>query len=228
MSSGADFAALDAHVRARLPHVRSILISRRGQLVFERCYGDATADRPHNMQSMTKSVSSALVGIALRKGMIRSLDEKVLDHLPEYRENIRDPRMGEVAIRHLLTMSSGLDEMGLSFDHAFDDPVAEIVKQPLRFSPGRGFRYSSPAAHLLGAVLRKAVGQPVLAFAEVELFRPLEMGPVEWYVDKTGLQSGGMSGLWRSRDFLKLGELYLGRADGRGAKSSRPSMSRSL
>jgi CubicO group peptidase (beta-lactamase class C family) len=79
-----------------------------------------------------------------------------------------------------------------------------------------GFRYSSAAAHLLGGVLRKAAGRSVLDFAEVELFRPLGFGPVTWYADKTGLQSGGMSVLFRSRDTLKLGELYLRRGNWQG------------
>jgi len=207
---------MDRHIQAELPHLRSLLIARHGRLVFEKYYGDASRDRLHNMQSMTKSVSSALVGIALRKGLIPSLDIPLVNYLSEYRSGIQDPRIGAITIRHLLTMSSGVDEMQLSFDHVFDNPVAEILKRPLLFAPGQGFKYSSPAAHLLGAVLRKATGQSVLAFAEAELFGPLGMGSVEWYADKTGLQSGGMSGLWRPRDLLKLGELYLRRGQWAG------------
>jgi CubicO group peptidase (beta-lactamase class C family) len=200
---------LDSHVRARLPHLRSLLIVRHGRLVFEKYYADASRDGLHNMQSMTKSVSSALVGIALGKRLITSLDTRVADYFPERGNRMRDERMREVTIRHILTMSSGLDETGLSFDQAFADPVAEILSQRLLYEPGHGFKYSSAAAHLLGAVLQKATGQSVLSFAETELFRPLGMGRVVWYADRTGLQSGGMSGLFRSRDLLTLGELYL-------------------
>jgi len=208
---------LDSHIRAELPHLRSLLIARHGHLVFEKYYGDASRDGLQNMQSMTKSVTSALVGIALKKGLIQSLDSRVVDYFPEYRRGIQDERVNSLTIRHLLTMSAGLDELGFSFDKVFADPVAEILKQHLLFAPGHGFKYSSPAAHLLGGVLRKATGQPVLAFAETELFRPLGMGQVVWYADKTGLQSGGLSGSFRSRDLLKLGELYLrqGRWSGR-------------
>ncbi|HVN03963.1 MAG TPA: serine hydrolase [Bryobacteraceae bacterium] len=207
---------LDNHIRAELPHLRSMLIARHGHLVFEKYYGDASRDELHNMQSMTKSVSSALAGIALKKGLIKSLDCRAVDYFPEYQRGIQDERFNRLTIRQLLTMSSGLDELGFSFDKAFADPVAEILKQHLLFAPGQGFKYSSPAAHLLGGVLRKAAGQSVLAFAETELFRPLGMGEVVWYADKTGLQSGGMSGLWRSRDLLKLGELYLRQGRWRG------------
>jgi len=214
---------LNTCVRTELPHVRSLLIARHGRLVFEEYYGDASRDAPHNVQSMMKSVSSALVGIALRKGLITSVEEKVLDYLPEYRNAVADPAMREITIRHLLTMSSGLDEVPLSFDKALDDPIALILQQRLLCPPGHGFKYSSAAAHLLGEVLRKATGRAVLEFAETELFRPLGIQRVVWYADKTGLQSGGMSGLLRSRDMLKLGELYLRKGSWRGKEIISPS-----
>ena len=204
-------ARLDAHVQKELPHLRSLLVARHGRVVFEKYYADASREGLHNMQSVTKSVASALVGIALRKGLITSLDNRVLGYFPEYRDGISDRRMRDVTIRHLLTMASGIDETQLSFDKSVANPIAEILSEKLLYAPGQGFKYSSAAAHLLGGVLRKVAGKTVLEFAETELFRPLGMGRVDWYADKTGLQSGGMSGLLRSRDLLKLGELYLRR-----------------
>lgn len=168
------------------------------------------------MQSMTKSLSSALVGIALKKGLIKSLDTRVADYFPEYQDVIRDDRMKAITIRHILTMSSGIDEARLSFDKVFANPAQEVLRWRLLYEPGHGFKYSSAAAHLLGGVLRAATGQSVLDFARAELLRPLGTGEVIWYADKSGLQSGGMSGLWRSRDMLKLGELYLRRGRWRG------------
>jgi len=208
---GAKLTELDDHIRAHLPHLRSLLIARHGRLVFEKYYGDALLGTLQNVQSMTKSVSSALVGIALKKGLISSLENRALEYFPEYRDVPSDPRMGEITIKELLTMSSGIDEAPLSFDQAVANPLQEILRQRLTFSPGHGFRYSSAGAHLLGGVLRKATGKTPLEFANAALFSPLGMNHVEWYADKTGLQSGGMSGLFRARDILKLGELYLRR-----------------
>jgi len=215
-------AQLDAYIQAQLPHVRGLLVARHGSLVFEEYYGDASRDGLHNIQSMTKSVSSALVGIALKKGLVTSLEDRILDYFPEYRHTITDQRVREITIRHLLTMASGIDEMRLSFDKVLANPIAEILQQRLLYGPGQGFKYSSPAAHLLGGVLRKATGRSVLEFAEMQLFRPLGMENVVWYADKTGLQSGGLSGLWRSRDILKLGELYLRRGKWRGTQLISP------
>ncbi len=215
-------ADLDTRIRAGLPHVRSLLIARHGSLVFEQYYGEASREVLHNIQSMTKSVSSALVGIALKKGLITSLDNRVIGYFPEYQEAIGDQRATEITIRHLLTMASGIDEMRLSFDKVLANIIRDILRQPLLYAPGEGFKYSSPAAHLLGGVLQKATGRPVLEFAETELFRPLGMGRVIWYADNKGLQSGGLSGLFRSRDVLKLGELYLRRGSWQGAELISP------
>jgi CubicO group peptidase (beta-lactamase class C family) len=213
---------LDEHIRSQLPHLRSLLIARHGHLVFENYYGDASRDALQNIQSMTKSVSSALVGIAVKKGLIASLDARVVDYFPEYQNGIRDDRMKTITVKHLLTMSSGIDEVQLNFDQAYANPVEEILRWRLLYEPGHGFRYSSAGAHLLGGVLRAVSGQSVLDFARAELLGPLGIGQVTWYADKTGLQSGGMSGLWRARDMLKLGELYLRKGNWQGRKIIPP------
>src|ERR1035441_10178078 len=80
---GTRLTRLDAQIRAELPHVRSLLIARHGSLVFEHYYVDASPEKLHNIQSMTKSVSSALVGIALNKGLIKSLDNRSEEHTSE-------------------------------------------------------------------------------------------------------------------------------------------------
>jgi CubicO group peptidase (beta-lactamase class C family) len=223
--AGLDTAALtrlDAHIAARLPHVRSFLVARRGRLVFEKYYGGAFSEELQNIQSMTKSISSALLGIALRKRQIASLDGKVLDYFPEYRSAISDPRMADVTIRHLLTMSSGIEAITGSFDRVLANPIPDILRRPLLHAPGAAFRYSDLDAHLLGGVLTKAAGMPVLEFAQRELFGPLGIQRFIWYGDNAGIRSGGLSGLWRARDVLKLGELYLRKGNWNGAQLISP------
>lgn len=225
MQNGLDpsrLAQMDAHIQTQLPHLRSLLVARHGHLVFERYYGDASRDKLQNIQSMTKSISSALIGIAIREGLVASVENKVLDYFPEYRDSVTDQRMRDVTIRHLLSMSSGIDAVRGSFDKVMADPLPEILRQRLLYAPGRGFRYSDLGAHLVGGVLRKATGTSVLEFANRELFDPLGMQRGVWYADKSGLQSGGMSGLWRSRDVLKLGELYLRKGTWKGTELISP------
>lgn len=152
--------------------------------------------------------------------MIKSLDNRVAGYLPEYQEVIRDDRMKAITIRQILTMSSGIDEARLSFDKVFANPVQEVLRWRLLYEPGHGFKYSSAAAHLLGGVLRAVTGQSELDFARTELLRPLGTDEVVWYADKTGLQSGGMSALWRSQD-MNWASCISGEAVG-GDRSSLP------
>jgi CubicO group peptidase (beta-lactamase class C family) len=213
---------MDAHIREQLPHVRSVLVSRRGRLVFEQYYGDVSQETLQNIQSMMKSVSSALVGIALRKGQITSLDNKALDYLPEYRDIITDQRVRSITIRHLLTMTSGLGAANGSFDKILTHPVPDILRQQLLNEPGSGFRYSDLGAHLLGAVLEKATGTPVMNYSQTQLFGPLGVRRFLWYGDNTGIRSGGFSGLFRAQDILKLGELYLRKGNWNGVEIISP------
>lgn len=198
----ARLSLLDSHIRGHLPHVRGVLVARRGRLIFEKYYGDASREALHNIQSMTKSITSALVGIALREGSITSLDNKALDYFPEYQGIITDERFRNITIRHLLRMSSGIETVRGSFDKILPHPAPDILRRRLVYDPGSGFTYSDLDAHLLGAVLGKATRLPVLDFAERKLFGPLGVRRFVWYGDNTGIRSGGFSGLWRARDVL--------------------------
>ena len=97
----------------QLPQVcqelHSLLVVRHGRLILERYYGGTQPQDSWNVKSVTKSMVSALVGIALERGYIRSLDQPVLDFFPEYRDQVTDPRKQRITLRHLLTMSAGLD-----------------------------------------------------------------------------------------------------------------------
>jgi CubicO group peptidase (beta-lactamase class C family) len=200
-------ARMDAHARAALPHVHSILIARHGNLVFQEYYNGARADEFQNIQSMTKSVTSALVGIAIQQGRI-GIDQKVLDFFPEI-ESPRDPRARAITVRHLLTMSSGILEGPSGWDKDDDNPAASALNQVLDADPGTKFNYSGYANHVLAAILVRATHQKFLDFADANLFRPLKISKVTWYKDKSGMELACGSSLWKGTDFLKLGQLYL-------------------
>jgi CubicO group peptidase (beta-lactamase class C family) len=101
---------LNTHIKSNLPHIRCLLIARHGVLVYEEYYNGASMNELQNIQSMTKSITSALIGIAINDGYIRDLDNKVIDYFPEYKEVIRDSLFSNITIKNLLTMSSGIDE----------------------------------------------------------------------------------------------------------------------
>ena len=211
----ATLAEMDAHARAALPHVRSILIARHDHLVFERYYNGGSSDELQNIQSMTKSVTSALVGIAIMEGRLR-LDQKVLDFFPEI--NLpRDPRVRAITVRHLLTMSSGIREGPPQWDKS-DSPAESALMELLDADPGIKFNYSSYASQILATIISRATHKTFWDFADASLFRPLGISNVVWYKDKSGMELACGSSLWKATDLLKFGQLYLDNGSWNGAQ----------
>jgi CubicO group peptidase (beta-lactamase class C family) len=204
----------DLYIQATLPKVTSLLVIRHGYLVFEQYYDGSGPAAVRDTQSVTKSVISALIGIALAQGALISLEQKVLTFFPEYATAVRDERMEDVTLRHLLTMSAGfaneVDEPGLAAQwFASPDPVRFTLAQLLRTTPGQAMHYSNMSAHLLSAILTRATGMTAAELAGRLLFAPLGIQPGRWPTDATG-HSFGAGWLWLTpRDMAKFGYLYL-------------------
>ena len=179
------------------PELHSLLVARHGQLIVERYFGGTCAQDAWDIKSVTKSMISALVGIALERGYIRSLDQPVLDFFPEYRDQVTDPRKQRITIRHLLTMSAGL-EWEENGDITFrwlrsPDWVRFTLNSKLIADPGAKWNYSSALPHLLSAVLSKATGTNTLAFARHSLFDPIGAVVGRWGKDPQGYSLAGRS-----------------------------------
>jgi CubicO group peptidase (beta-lactamase class C family) len=173
---------LDTKVPAYHAQVRSLLVVRHGYLVYERYWQGMTAADGANTYSVTKSVVSALVGIALGEGKLTGLDQTVGELLARHLPPNADPRLGRVTLEQLLTMTSGLagDDPSLGGDPnvsqrqgASRDWVGHILGRRLATDPGSSFAYSSATSHLLSAVVADASGVSTLAFARARLFGPL-------------------------------------------------------
>lgn len=213
--AGFDPARLSAadHRFDRMPGLVSVLAMRHGQLVFERYYHGARGNEELPVFSVTKSVVSALVGIALRDGQLRSLDQKLVDFFPQELEVDADSRVRAITLRHLLTMTAGYRGTSTLFT---DDRVRTLMNRPLASDPGRTFSYDDGSAHLLSAVLTKATELPLALFARQELFGPLSIRPGRWLSDGQGRSLGSTGLFLRSRDLLTFGELYLQHGRWRG------------
>lgn len=215
----------------RLDNVHAIIVARDGVLVYEQYAagqdqnGLAAATHVvfdaatrHNGNSMTKSVTSLLVGIALQRRWIETLDRPVLDWFPEYAD-LRTPEKGAITLYHLLTMSDGLDwsEFKPPFDsygkmRAANDAYRYILERPTAAPPGHTYNYNSGATELIGAVLRKTSGKSLDVLAKAELFDPLGIEDVEWnrrLHDGEPQAAGALRA--RPRDWAKLGQLVLNR-----------------
>ena len=208
--------------RARTNHrMRSLLVARNGRLVVEEYFGGARANTLHDVRSVTKSVVSALTGIALERGDIQSLDDPVADYLSSLVPDL-DPDKGAITIRHLLTMTSGLewDETGGFGSYMewirSDDHLGYLLARPFASPPGEEFNYNSAAVHLLGVVVQQATGTELPALARSTLFDPMGFSRSPWEPLGDGSWNGGAGLDLRPRDMLRFGQLFLQRGSSGG------------
>ena len=204
--------ALDAVARdaGALPRLRSLLVSHQGVLVLERYYHGARATQLANIKSASKSVIAALVGIAIAKGHIRSVDQPIADYFPEL---LKDPerQKREITIADLLTMRSGLESTSGREYGAWvrsRNWVRYVLAQPLIDEPGTRVEYSTGTSHLLSAILTRATKMSTWQFAQRELARPLGFTLARWPQDPQGIYFGGNDMLMTPRQMLRFGELY--------------------
>jgi CubicO group peptidase (beta-lactamase class C family) len=204
----------DRHILAHLPNVTSLIVVRHGLLVYEQYYDEHGPGVTQNIQSVTKSILSACVGIAFEQGYLDNLEQRVMDFFPEYAGVVRDERMYDVTLRHLLTMSSGLvNEVSVTGLHGHwlssSDSISFTLSQHLQAPPGHTMQYSDQGAHLLSAILTRAIGRTTVDFASQMLFTPLGIQPGLWAQDASGYAFGSSRLCLTPRDMAKFGYLYL-------------------
>jgi CubicO group peptidase (beta-lactamase class C family) len=209
-------------------YIRGILVATKGRVISERYFHGALAGRPQNMKSLTKSVTSALIGVAIKEGFIESVDQRVDAILPEYFEDIDLPGdfysdllvdrgrvekyREQLTIRHLLSMTSGIYSFQKSFMFGFghvDDIAAAYLGLPYSFRPGEKFQYSTAGAHVLSRIIERATGLTTRKFAQKYLFDPLDINIADWKVGPQGHALGGTGLYLTARDLAKFGQLYL-------------------
>ncbi len=197
--------------------IDSVLVIRNGYIVLD-AYGypfDA-ADR-QNIYSCSKSVTSALIGIAIDKDYIKGVYQPVLDFFPEHTAQNLDADKKAMTLEHLLTMSSGLDcrdsyryrWIGLEQMKKSPDWVQFMIDLPMAKEPGTHFNYCNGATFLLSAILQQKTGMDALSFAQKHLFEPLGISEVSWPANPQGITVGYGRIYMRPRDMAKFGYLYL-------------------
>ena len=211
----------DAAVRtaASLPRMRSLLVSWQGELVLERYFNGARADATNNIKSVSKSVLSALIGIAIDRGHIAGVEQPIRAYFSDELRDTDNALKTHITVENLLTMQSGLETTSNRNYGAWvasADWVGFALRQPLLFAPGRLMEYSTGNTHLLSALLTRATGQTTLAFAREVLAEPLGFDLAPWPQDPKGVYFGGNDMQMTPRQMRAFGELYLngGRAGG--------------
>lgn len=205
-------AAVDVRVPGETPDLSELLVIRHGYLVFEGTYNDHDPSEPINIRSVTKSITGALIGIAMADGHIESLDQTVGELIPERIPEDADPRVADITLRQLLTMTSGLTwDAGSDWPAltASDDWVELTLSQPIVGIPGETYVYNTGGSHLLIVIVEAVTGQDAEAYAQEKLFDPLGIEPGAWMQSPQDEPSGGSGLELTARDMAKFGYLVL-------------------
>jgi CubicO group peptidase (beta-lactamase class C family) len=199
------------------PRLHALLIVRHGRLILEEYFNSWQADRLHTLQSVSKSFTSALVGIAISRGEFKGVEEKVLGFFPEAKgiANL-DVRKSSMRLEDILTMRTGTDyhESGADSPHERLNRLPSgwdkyYLDRPMLGPPGTEFRYDSGGVILLSAMLRNRTGMHAAEYAERYLFKPLGIEHKLWQGNKEGHTHAGGGLCLTARDTAKFGLLYL-------------------
>jgi CubicO group peptidase (beta-lactamase class C family) len=209
---------ISARAAAALPYLDSLLIVRDAYLIYEAYFNDYDAETLHDLASVTKSWTSAIVGVGQSAGYLTDLDTPLSELLPEYFADGRHADKASITLRHLLQMRSGLewDEdtldtggYGQPEDLLGRDLVAWLLDFPITHPPGTAWNYNSGNTQLVSAAFQRAAGRSLAAYAQEHLFTPLGIQRFDWLADESGMTIGGQNLRLTPRDAAKLGLLYL-------------------
>ncbi len=205
---------LHEDIKNKFSHITSAIVLRHGNIIFEEYYNGATVDSLHQIRSATKSILSALIGIAIKEGDLQDIEVKVVDLFPEYVTSEMDARINSISLKHLLTMTSGIPYDFMAYMHwlqwiQFDNPIQGLFTENLESEPGHKFNYNDPGVHMLSVVLSKVCRVRASDYACEYLFSELGINNFTWPTDSHGNNIGCAELTLRTRDMAKFGQLYL-------------------
>ncbi len=216
-SQGLDSQALAsaiAQVREKQWGTHSLLVIRHGFVVADADFYPYRSTAPHDVASVTKTITSTLTGVAVANRILR-LDQPVLSFFPKESPADADERKRAITVENLLRMESGLDcgflpgEQELERMKRSANWVAFALALPMKYDRGTRPSYCSPGYHLLGSVIGAAAKTSELDFGRKYLFDPLDIKDVVWGDDPQGRSHGWGDSHFYPRDIAKLGYLYL-------------------
>ena len=207
---------LDGNIR----EIHSVLIIKNGRLVLEDYFYGYTRNQTHLVASVTKSITSILIGIAKDQNKIPGVDKKIYEFFPSYKDIGRDDQKNEIRLKHVLTMTAGLDWNAWEYPDSdmrntttamarSDDWIRFTLERKAVDTPGKTFVYSNGLTMLLGAILRNATGLDADKFAEEYLFGPLGITDFSWQKQPNGSPIAAWGLKLRPRDMAKIGYMML-------------------
>jgi len=197
---------------AKVETLHALLVIKNGYLIAEGYFNEGSIEQKNRIQSVTKSYTSALVGIALDQGYLSSVDQKMIEFFPELAAQITDPRKNQITIRDMLQMRAGYPweestpELFKILYTGFRPSL--LVNIPLIRDPGTDFEYSNLTSHLLGIIVARATNTDLKSYAQEHLFLPIDAELGDWIQDWEGYYNGHADLHFTARDMAKFGLLY--------------------
>lgn len=200
---------------------QSIVIVKDGYIVAEQYYSDDYGqDDLHRIYSCTKSLTSAMIGIALDRGLIGSVDDKMNEYFPDHEFIHPSADKENITLHHMLTMSAGLEWYELEYPYGDDrnsfrqwvedgSKVGFVLDQPSTAAPGEEYSYSSGISHVLSSIVQEVTGMRADSFALQNIFTPMGIDNYYWPISNEGVAFGGSGVRMTPRDMAKFGYLYL-------------------
>lgn len=198
----------------QINNLKSLVVFHEDIIIKEEYYGTGGADARHDVRSVTKSVVSILVGIAIDKGYIHSIEQTIGEFIDSQTYSITSEKAA-IKIRDLLTMTSGFEWDELTSNDVYnnwvlaENQVQYLLDKPLINNPGEYFTYNTAALHLLSVIITNATGMNTRDFALEYLFEPLGIEEIEWETDNQGFYNGGAGLEITPHDMIKIGQLIL-------------------
>ncbi len=225
---------LELKIKKKYSNITGLVIMKNGQFIYENYFNNCTCNSTLHVYSVTKSIVSVLIGIALDKGYISSIDQKILDFFPNYDVKTKDSCFQELTLRHLLTMTTPYNYNFLPpyIKYFTSDDWVEFSLNLLGANNKIGnFKYTPLIGpDILSGVITKVSGKTVIGFANEYLFNPLDIAPKSniifetkedqmsfnkatnidgWVSDSRGINSAGWGLTLQTRDMVKIGQLIL-------------------
>lgn len=194
-----------------LPNLRSLIVTHNGIVLTEQALGGTRLDRPTNIKSASKTIMSALVGIAIERGVLQGVDQPVASILGQSIPSDADPRVRQITVGHLLSMQAGLERTsGRNYGAWISSGnwVRDALSRPFVDEPGGRMLYSTGSTHLLSAALTRASKRSTLELAREWLSEPLEIDVAPWTRDPQGIYLGGNEMALSPRALHRFGEVY--------------------
>jgi len=195
----------------QIEQLRALVIARYGHIVEAKAFRGPQLDRPVNVKSVSKSLISALTGIALKRGELTSTEQRIAPLLKRTVPRRADPRVHDITVGHMLSMRSGLQEVsGAAYGEWVGTKhwIYEALSKPMVADPGTAMLYSTASYHVLGAVLSQVAGTDLHSLAQSRLGDPLGIDIPEWNRDPQGRFVGGNDMRISPLAMIRFGEMY--------------------